>query len=353
MERLSETEFFKGCTTRARAVGAPSSATVELTYGCNLRCVHCYNPTHRVLPRELTTQEIASILPQIAGLGVLNLTFTGGEALTRPDVFEIFGQAKRLGFVLGLITNATRITERIADKLGTIGFDSVNVSIYGATAATYESVTGIRGSFAAFLRGLGALAAQKAPALVRMPVMTLNAEEISQAKALAESYGFRFQYCLEIHPRTDGDRSPLDYRLSAHEKVRVNEFMLGERAFDHGRSDESCLAGGTFIDCSCGRDQFAITPYGEMNLCVAFPIPKYDLRRGTVKDGWEVLKRTVRSASPNERYDCPNCDVRPVCRQGRNDAWLETGDMSVCLPHFKDLARLEKRHADRQRRHPD
>jgi hypothetical protein len=88
-----------------------------------------------------------------------------------------------------------------------------------------------------------------------------------------------------------------------------------------------------------------------MNLCVAFPIPKYDLRRGRVKDGWEMLKRTVGCASPNERDECPGCELRPACRQGRNDAWLETGDMSLCLPHFKDLARLEtRRHADRERR---
>jgi radical SAM protein with 4Fe4S-binding SPASM domain len=97
-----------------------------------------------------------------------------------------------------------------------------------------------------------------------------------------------------------------------------------------------------FIECACGQTRFAVTPYGEMNLCVAFPIPRYNLRTGTVREGWDLLKRTVDEAQPNKRYECPTCEVRPFCAQGRSDAWLETGDMSRCLPHFKEWASLEK-----------
>ena len=89
-----------------------------------------------------------------------------------------------------------------------------------------------------------------------------------------------------------------------------------------------------------------------MNLCVAFPIPKYDLRKGTVREGWEVLKQTVDQARPNHRYECPSCDLRKYCRQGRSDAWLETGDMSVCLAHFKELASLEQQVYDSLKRGP-
>ncbi len=58
----------------------------------------------------------------------------------------------------------------------------------------------------------------------------------------------------------------------------------------------------------------------EMNLCTAFPIPRYDLKTGTVREGWECLKRTVDEAHPNHRYEYPTCDLRSYCRQGRNDA---------------------------------
>lgn len=339
MKHLSSDDFFAGLKEKAFKARTPESVFFELTYGCNLRCVHCYNPTHRALPQELTTAEVCAALDQIAELGVLTLNFSGGEPLIRPDVLDIFRHAKKLGFVLHLLSNATRITSTFAASLQEIGFESINLSIYGATKATYERVTQVPGSYEPFIRGLDSLAATSLRVFVRMPVMTGNAEEVLQARTLVEGYGFKFQYCVDIMPKSDGDLAPLQHRLAPEDKVRLDHAMLG---FRDVAATEACGANGDFITCMCGRSNFAITPYGEMNLCVSFPIPRYDLRKGTVKEGWAVLKRTADEARPNERYECPTCDVRARCRQGRSDAWLETGDMSVCLPHFKEFAVLEQ-----------
>ena len=341
MKRLSSDRLFSSLSAKARETRSPESLTFELTYGCNLRCVHCYNPTHRALPQELSTEEVFSILDQCANVGVVTLTFTGGELFVRRDVFDIFEHAKRLGLLLGLISNATRVTPDIADRLEQVEFRSFAISIYGATKETYERVTRVPGAFEPFIRGLECLASRKLPVVVRMPVMTDNAHEVQDARTLVEGMGFEFQYCLDIKPKTNGDTSPLQHRLSPAHKVRIDLDMLGPR--DQAAVDETCARNGSFIECACGQTKFAITPYGEMNLCVGFPIPKYDLRKGTVKEGWEVLKQTVDGARPNEHYECPTCDVRDHCRQGRNDAWLATGDMSVCLPHYKELATLEKK----------
>ena len=345
MKRLSSDRFFASLSAKTRETRSPESVTFELTYGCNLRCVHCYNPTHRVLPQELRTEEVFSILDQCADVGVVTLTFTGGELFVRPDVFDIFEHAKRLGLLLELISNATRITPEVADRLQQAKFSSLAISIYGATKDTYERVTRVPGSFEPFICGLECLVSRRLPVTVRMTVMTENAHEVQDARTLIEGMGIKFQYCLDLHPKTNGDTSPLEHRLSAADKVRIDQAMLGPR--DQAADDEPCARNGSFIECACGQTKFAITPYGEMNLCVGFPIPKYDLRRGTVKEGWEVLKQTVDGARPNEHYECPTCDVRAHCRQGRNDAWLATGDMSVCLPHYKEFATLEKQASER------
>ncbi|MET0515151.1 MAG: radical SAM protein [Nitrospiraceae bacterium] len=324
--------------------------TFELTYGCNLRCLHCYNPTHRMLPHELTTAEICSILDQIADLGVLNVTFTGGEPAVRPDIVPILRHARARGLLLQLLTNATRITSSFAMILREVGVSQINVSIYGATASTYERMTAIPGSYALFLQGIRCLAAFRLPVMVRMAVTTINQKEIDACRTLVEDHGFKFQYCLDMMPRTDGDRTPLTYRLSPADKHRIDRTLLSlpvDRVVE-----DHCRSSSSFIACACGKSRFAITPYGEMNLCVAFPIPKFNLREGTVKDGWAMLVETVDRAIPNTDYKCPSCDVRSHCRQGRSDAWLETGNMSRCLPHFKEFARLEQQtyvHLDSRR----
>ncbi len=340
MKHLPSEDFFAGLTEKAYKARSPESVTFELTYGCNLRCVHCYNPTHRALPHELSTKEVCSILDQVADLGVVNLSFSGGELFVRPDIFDIFRHAKGLGFVLYLLSNATRITPTVAASLQELGFEIINLSIYGATKAVYERVTQVPGSYEPFIRGLDSLAATSLQVVVRMPVMTGNAEEVQQARTLVEGYGFKFHYCLDIMPKNNGDLAPLQYRLAPEDKVRLDHAMLG---FRDVKATEACGANEGFISCLCGRSNFAITPYGEMNLCIAFPMPRYDLRKGTVKEGWEVLKQTVDRAQPNDHYECPPCDVRSRCRQGRSDAWQETGDMSACLPHFKEFAVLEQR----------
>jgi radical SAM protein with 4Fe4S-binding SPASM domain len=288
----------------------------------------------------LSTEKIRSILDQVADLGVVNLTFSGGELFVRPDVFDIFRHAKGRGFVLHLLSNATRITPAVAASLQELGFGNINLSIYGATKTVYERVTQVPGSYEPFIRGLDSLAATSLPVVVRMPVMTGNVEEVRQARTLVEKYGFKFQYCMDITPKNNGDLTPMQYRLAPEDKVRLDQAMLGLRDV---KDTESCGANGDFISCACGRSNFAITPYGEMNLCIAFPMPRYDLRKGTVKEGWEVLKQIVDRARPNDRYECPTCDMQSHCRQGRSDAWLETGDMSACLPHFKEFAVLEQR----------
>ena len=237
---------------------------------------------------------------------------------------------------------AAHLQAPVAEALQQVEFYGIHVSLYGTTKTTYERVTGIPGSYEPFIQGLQCLASSKLPVVVRMPVMTDNVQEVRDARILVENFGFKFQYCLDITPKTNGDLSPLTHRLSPADKIRIDYDMIGYR-YNKLTGEESCMVvKRDFISCSCGRDRFAITPYGEMNLCIAFPFPKFDLRKGTVKEGWEVLKKTVDEARPNDRYECPTCQVRTNCRQGRSDAWLETGDMSVCLPHYKEFAVLEK-----------
>lgn len=337
MKRREAGDFFGRLSAHAAAARRPESVTFELTYGCNLRCLHCYNPTHRVLPHELSTEEVCSILDQLADFGVVNVTFTGGEPSTRPDIPTILHHARARGFIVQLLTNATRADAWFAGILRATGISQVNVSIYGATAPTYDSMTGIPGSYVLFLDGLRCLADARLPVTVRMPVTSINRDDIAACRALVEGHGFKFQYCVDLMPKTDGDPGPLRYRLSPEDKCLIDDRLLGFR------SREPVDPCDGLISCACGRSRFAITPYGEMNLCVAFPIPKYDLRRGTVREGWNLLIRTVDEAQPNDRYECPSCEVRAFCRQGAADAWLATGDMSRCLPHFKKWAELEHR----------
>lgn len=337
-------QFLSRLCEKAAERRVPVNATIELTYGCNLRCAHCYNPTHKA-KGELTTEQIYRVIDQLAKEGCLRLTFTGGELFTRRDCFEVFTYAKDRGFTIGILTNATLLTPDNADQIQALGPENVEISIYGATQETYECVTRILGSFERFVRGVELLRERKVPVIIKMPVMTLNQHEVGQARALVEGWGIRFVHSTEIHPRVDGLLEPLNYRLRPQDVLRVNEQLSGSQEWSAEgghEKEEACGTGQGMFSCDCGKSSLAVTPYGEMNLCVSLPIPKYDLQSGDVASGWRSLVNLVESTGPSSGYECPSCDLEPHCRQGPMDAWLETGDFNPCLPYFKELAALEK-----------
>jgi radical SAM protein with 4Fe4S-binding SPASM domain len=346
IEDITQEQFWASFVQKALTRRIPIKAMIELTYGCNLRCVHCYNPTHEARG-ELATEQVYAILDQLAEQGCLQIAFTGGEIFTRRDCFEILASAKAKGFLITLFTNATMITPDTADRLQALGLKMVEISIYGATRETYERVTRIPGSFRQFLRGVQLLRDRTIPLLIKMPVMSVNQHEVEQAKALVEGWGIKFVYCTEIFPRADGSREPLQYRLAPEDVLRIDDAILGSQRWrpeGSGEKGESCQGDNGLFTCKCGRTSLAVTPYGQMNLCVSLPTPQYDLRCGTVSEGWKTLVEFVdrANAEPGEAYECPQCPVQSHCRQGPMNAWLETKRLEPCLPYFKELATMEK-----------
>ncbi|HVO33099.1 MAG TPA: radical SAM protein [Elusimicrobiota bacterium] len=320
-------------------------AMIELTYGCNLRCVHCYNPTHQARG-ELPTAKVIEILNQLAAQGCLWVGFTGGEIFTRPDALDLMRHAKELGMVVTLVTNASLVTRELASEIERLAPYQVDVSLYGATARTYEAVTRRPGSFDHFVRGLDALRERRIPVLLKLILMTLNRHEREPMAEFARSRSLPYQYFTEIHPRVDGNPEPLAYRLSADEAFQIwketsPEAQRPERAAE---ATGACHGSpGRLFACLCGKSNAAITPHGKMNLCLSIYHPLYDLSAGTVGDGWQALTRVVQEARPGPQYECQTCALAEHCTRGSMDGWLEHGAFDApCMPYFRAVAERKK-----------
>ena len=62
-----------------RGLDAPICLTWELTYACNLSCVHCLSSSGRRDPRELTTQECYDLIDEFQRMKV---TTSGARRIT-------------------------------------------------------------------------------------------------------------------------------------------------------------------------------------------------------------------------------------------------------------------------------
>ena len=72
---------------------APICLTWELTYACNLACVHCLSSSGKRDPRELSTQACKDIIDELERMQVFYVNIGGGEPTVRPDFWELVDYA--------------------------------------------------------------------------------------------------------------------------------------------------------------------------------------------------------------------------------------------------------------------
>src|SRR5436190_3162298 len=206
---------------------SPVEVSIEVSRRCPLDCQHCYNN----LPmgdlsarnRELSKEEYAGILDELAEMGVIWLLFTGGEIFARKDFLEIYTYAKQKGFLITLFTNGILINERIADYLLEYPPFAIEITLYGRTKKTYEALTGIPGSYERCLRGVRLLRDRGLPLKLKTVPTTINKHEVFAMKRFAEDeLGVEFKFDAQINPRIDCSQSPLAVRLSPEDVVALD-----------------------------------------------------------------------------------------------------------------------------------
>ena len=168
---------------------APICLTWELTYACNLACVHCLSSSGRRDPRELTTVEAKAVLDELAGLQVFYLNIGGGEPMIRRDFFELVEHAVGNGIGIKFSTNGTYLSADAARRLAAMDYLDVQISLDGVDAATNDPVRGA-GSYDVARRAMEHLAAAEfGPFKISVVVTRHNVDQLDTFKALADGYG--------------------------------------------------------------------------------------------------------------------------------------------------------------------
>src|SRR5580698_4716349 len=173
----------------SRGLDAPICLTWELTYACNLACVHCLSSSGRRDPKELTPAEARGVVDEMAAMKVFYVNIGGGEPMLRPDFFDLLGYAVDQKVGVKFSTNGTRMTAEKARQLAGMDYVDVQISIDGALASTNDEVRG-EGSFAAARAAMDHLAAADFGQFKISVVVTReNATQLDAFAQIADSYG--------------------------------------------------------------------------------------------------------------------------------------------------------------------
>jgi radical SAM protein with 4Fe4S-binding SPASM domain len=316
---ISDEIFWSEFSGKIERLRIPFSGGIALTHRCNLHCLHCYarekpNPQDNSAP-ELSTGQWKKIIDDLREAGCLYLLLTGGEPLLRDDFADLYSYTKRKGLLITLFTNGTLITGQMADLFRELPPWQIEISLYGADAATHDRITGVPGSFTRSLQGVEELAARKIKFTLKSILMTLNAHEFPAIEKIAQSYGVDFRMDSSIFPSLAGDRSVLDLRV-APEQAIANEFadpkMVGKWR-DFLNRFHAAAEGEDLYACSAGTTTFHIDPYGHLYPCLMVRKLRYSLLHGTFQQGWNEVLSGINETKSDANFKCRGCRQKLLC----------------------------------------
>jgi heme b synthase len=339
-------------------IKAPRIIAWEITRSCNLSCVHCraaaeFGHYHG----ELTLDQIKATIDDIVTISNPILILTGGEPLMRPDIWDIVDYAHEKGAMPVIGTNATLITEEIAQKMHDHGIPRISVSVDFPTAEGHDEFRAQPGCFDATIEGIKMAKRHGVGVQINTTVTTRNYMLIEQIHDLAESLGVDAFHIFMLVPTGRGSEilaeelppdeyervlawayerqktSPLHFKptdaphyyriirqLAKAEGKKVTREEYGLDAMTRG-----CLGGITFG---------FISHVGDVQPCGYFDMQLGNVKEKPFHEIWTESKvfNDLRDYS-KLKGKCGACEFKAVCGGCRARALEITGDYLEAEPY--------------------
>lgn len=312
---------------------APICLTWELTYACNLSCVHCLSSSGRRDPRELTTAEAKAVIDELERMQVFYVNIGGGEPTVRPDFWELVDYATAHHVGVKFSTNGVKIDAEVATRLAASDYVDVQISLDGATAEVNDVVRG-PGSYATAIRAMEHLHAAGMKNFKISVVMTReNVPQLDAFKAIADRYEAQLRI-TRLRPAGRGADVWNDLHVTAEQQRELYDWLVA-----HG---EGVLTGDSFFHlaafgdalpglnlCGAGRVVCLIDPVGDVYAC-PFAIHENFLA-GSVRDAggfqgvWQNSDLFLELRQPQTGGACTKCSAFDACRGGCMAAKFFTG----------------------------
>jgi radical SAM protein with 4Fe4S-binding SPASM domain len=321
----------------------PASMILETTYRCNVSCIHCYVPQSEH-PEELSTRELTRILDEAADLGVMFVVMSGGEPMVRSDFLEVWEHAKRLGMMITLFTNATILTDDIADALVEYPPVVTEVTVHSMRPQVFDAVTTVPGSFDRCMQGIARLRERGLDLRLKSVALRQNAEWLWEVEEYAKSIGAHYRFDVGIVPRLDSGAEPLETRLDPEDVVAL-DLSFPERAENLIELAKIARGSGSsrVFNCGGGKQSFSVSPYGKMSICPFTQYSAYDVRNGSVAEGWFDFVPQFRAREACTANPCPTCDQMWLCQRCPAKSYLEVGNEESPIPYWCSVATLRRR----------
>ncbi len=332
------------------------SLVLELTERCNNNCVHCYinQPAEAsdVKRKELSFKEIQKIIDEAVSLGTLWLLLSGGEPLLRPDFSDIYVYARKKGMLVSIFTNGSLVTDEHIKLFKKYPPRDIEVTVYGVTEKIHKRVTR-KNTYRATMEGIERLVANRLPVTLKTTVMQSNVEEIGEIEEFCREKtdtAFRFDPFLQFRLDRDSEKNRriTAERLSFEKILQLEKRDPARFKLLQDRCGGLDLSGNNkdnprkIFRCKGGINSCCVDHRGMLKLCSSLNNKNcvYDLRRGTLTEGWEeFVPKVLKLESNKESFlrSCGSCEMHDLCSWCPAHADLETGELDESVEYFCNI----------------
>lgn len=351
--------------SKASNAGIPLSGTFELSPICNFSCRMCYvrktlEDVHNSVRPMLTLDQWLEIAREAREQGMLYLLLTGGEPLLWPDFWKLYEQLIQMGFLVSINTNGSLIDDIAIERFRRLPPTRINITLYGASDETYESLCRAKGVFSKVDYAINGLRKKRIAVKLNGSLTPQNIGDLKACTEYAKSKGLIYDTVTYMFPPLRRDRSmvgqndrftPEDAARYSLESCRVRfgeEYYqrriraIAEGAISPPGLDENCVdpIDGK-IRCRAGNAAFWITWDGWMTPCGMMPEPKIETVGRSFKEVWNELKKVSNDISLSGT--CTKCSNKQICHSCAAMAMAETGTTTGIPRYLCEMVQEMKR----------
>lgn len=307
----------------------PDTVIWEITFACNMRCLHCGTSAGKMRLDELNTEEALNLIDELASLDCELITLSGGEPLLRSDWKILAKRIKERGIKPYLITNGWAVDEKVIEDFKEVGFANIGVSLDGIEK-THEYIRQRPGSFA---RATGAMKMMR-DAGIRFcavsQISNINLGELDDLRQILIDCGCKL---WRIQMTTYTGRMQRDLVLSLENYPKLIDKILemqksntirvdvGENIGYYGCKGTEMLDGLPYLGCYAGTRVAGIESNGNVKGCLSMP---EEFVEGNIRDssfteiwnnpnGFAYNRKFTRDTASGA---CHDCRYLILCRGG-------------------------------------
>lgn len=230
--------YVHGCKNEKNGVSKGRGPVVvwNCTNTCNLKCKHCYaNSENKKFSDELNTDEAKDLINDLAELKVPVLLISGGEPLTRNDIFPLIQHAKNQNIRCTISTNGTLIDKEMAKALKENGVSYVGISLDGI-GSRHDKFRGVRGSFDKAIEGIRNCLAIDQKVGLRFTINRNNYDQLNDIFYLIKEERIP-RVCFYHLVYSGRGSSMIEEDITPKEKREIMDLIM-EKTLDFGKKVE-------------------------------------------------------------------------------------------------------------------